>query len=146
MTRSDVFSLAKRSEVMAQIRGKNTEPEVRLRHALFALGLRYRLHVPDLPGRPDLVFPRYRAAVFINGCFWHGHGCDLFKWPKNNRAFWRSKITGNAQRDRRVRRQLTRDGWRTLTIWECSIRRGRAHQIPAVASRVERWLRVTARR
>lgn len=126
---------------MARIGGKNTEPEVQLRRALFALGLRYRLHVRDLPGRPDMVFPRYRAVVFVNGCFWHGHGCRLFKWPKGNSAFWRTKITGNILRDRRVRRRLASAGWRTFTVWECSIRRERAHRLPAVAFRIARNLR-----
>lgn len=144
LAHSDVFTRAKRSQVMARIRGKDTEPEVRLRHALFALGLRYRLHVPGLPGCPDIVFPRYRAVVFVNGCFWHGHRCRLFKWPKNNAAFWREKIAGNISRDQRVRRQLSADGWRTFTVWECSIRRGRAHLVPAVASRIAERVRANS--
>lgn len=138
--RADVFSKAKRSEVMSRIGGKNTKPELQLRRALFALGLRYRLHVKNLPGSPDLVFPRYRVVVFVNGCFWHQHSCRLFQWPKGNRAFWHRKLIQNVRRDQRVRRQLRKLGWRAFTISECQIR-GRSSRLPALASRLSARLK-----
>lgn len=126
---------------MSRIRGKNTKPEIELRKALFALGFRYRLHSKTVPGKPDIVFPRYRAVVFVHGCFWHGHDCHLFKWPRNNRLFWRKKILGNRNRDERVQQQMLDAGWRSLTVWECSIRRVGAARMASVAERVSRWLR-----
>ena len=108
---------------MGRIRGKNTKPEVMLREALYAAGLRYRLHAATIPGRPDIVFPSRRAVVFVNGCFWHGHDCPLFKWPGSNRAFWEAKITANRDRDARVRCQLAAAGWRVAVVWECAVRK-----------------------
>ena len=125
---------------MARIRGKDTRPEVALRKALFALGLRYRIHPSAIPGKPDIVFPRHRAVVFVNGCFWHGHDCHLFKWPKNNAAFWRKKIERNMLRDLQVRQELAAAGWRELTIWECSVRKAPATRFAVVARSVMRWL------
>jgi DNA mismatch endonuclease (patch repair protein) len=93
-----------------------------LRRGLHAAGLRFRLHVRDLPGRPDMVFPRYRAAVFVHGCFWHGHDCPLFKVPETRRDFWSAKIAGNRARDSRNRDALVREGWRVLTVWECALK------------------------
>jgi DNA mismatch endonuclease (patch repair protein) len=107
---------------MSGIRGKNTRPELLIRRQLHALGYRFRLHVRTLPGTPDLVLPRYRAAVNVHGCFWHGHDCRLFKQPSDNRAFWRSKLDGNRTRDRVSEAALARAGWRTATVWECSLR------------------------
>lgn len=118
---ADIVSPAVRSRMMAGIKGKNTAPEVAVRSGLFALGLRYRLHDSSLPGRPDLVFRRYRAVVFVHGCFWHGHTCSKFKWPKQNREFWKKKILGNRKRDLAVRRQLAADGWRIACVWECAL-------------------------
>jgi DNA mismatch endonuclease, patch repair protein len=125
---------------MSRIRGKNTKPEVALRKALFGLGFRYRLHSKKVPGRPDIVFPRHRAVVLVNGCFWHGHDCRLFKWPQGNEAFWRKKIEGNRRRDERVIRELAEAGWRTITVWECSIRRAHPVRVAAVARNIGRWL------
>lgn len=96
---ADVVSRAKRSAMMAGIRGKNTRPELIVRSALFKRGFRYRLHYKGLPGSPDLVSPKYKAVLFVNGCFRHGHDCHLFKWPKSNAAFWKEKLTRNQQRD-----------------------------------------------
>jgi DNA mismatch endonuclease (patch repair protein) len=112
--------------MMAGIRGKHTRPEMVLRRGLHARGFRYRLHVGSLPGSPDLVFPSRRAVIFVHGCFWHGHGCPLFRWPGSRVEFWRAKIEGNAARDAAARAALAAQGWRVLTIWECSLKgRGR---------------------
>lgn len=112
---------------MAAIRGTDTKPELILRRGLHALGLRYRLHSRKLPGKPDLVFPGRRAVIFVDGCFWHGHDCHLFKWPKTRVDFWRIKIGGNIVRDEKVRAALAADGWRVLDVWECTLK-GRERQ------------------
>jgi len=121
----DIVSPATRSRMMSGIRGKDTKPETLLRKALHKAGLRYRLHVARLPGKPDLVLPRYKAAILVHGCFWHMHDCHLFKWPTTRTDFWRDKITGNAARDARNEAELKRQGWRVLTVWECALK-GRA--------------------
>lgn len=107
---------------MARIKGKNTKPELVIRHALHARGLRYLLHDRRLPGRPDLVFPRYKAAVFVHGCFWHGHDCELFRVPGTRPDFWKEKIGRNRIRDGKTMEAIHERGWRTLVIWECSMR------------------------
>jgi DNA mismatch endonuclease (patch repair protein) len=119
---SDVFSPEKRSSVMRSIGRRDTRPEMQLRRLLSANGFRYRLRQPDLPFSPDIVFPSELLAVFIHGCFWHGHACHLFRWPRSNAAFWRSKIERNVQRDLRAESQLAACGWRSLMVWECSFR------------------------
>lgn len=108
--------------MMSGIRATNTKPEMLIRRGLHALGLRYRLHVGGMPGKPDLVFPAKRVAVFVHGCFWHGHDCPLFRWPATRPEFWRAKIAGNIDRDRRARVQLIKDNWRVLEIWECTLK------------------------
>ncbi len=108
--------------MMAGIGPANTKPEMLIRRGLHALGFRYRLHVKGLPGKPDLVFPGRRAAIFVHGCFWHGHDCALFRWPSTREEFWRSKIGGNIARDRRVTAQLLDQGWRVLNVWECALK------------------------
>ncbi len=114
-----------RSRNMARIRDKNTKPELTVRRYLHTSGLRYRLHVPSLAGKPDLVFVRQRICLFVNGCFWHGcpHCADGGRTPKSNQAYWRQKIDGNVQRDRRHARQLQREGWKVLVVWACEISR-----------------------
>jgi DNA mismatch endonuclease, patch repair protein len=108
--------------MMAGIRGTNTKPELAVRRFLHRLGFRYRLHDKRLPGRPDLVLPRYRTAVFVHGCFWHQHpGCRLAAKPGTNVDFWRAKLEGNVARDERVRSQLAESGWKALTVWECEV-------------------------
>lgn len=130
---------------MSRIRGSDTRPEVQFRKGLFALGYRYRLHRRDLPGKPDLVLPKYRAAVLIHGCFWHGHDCHLFRLPKTRRDFWRAKIESNRARDQRVREELIESDWRVLTVWECSMR-GRSRQdFEGLLRSVEAWLRGEAK-
>ena len=117
----DVFTPEKRSAVMASIRSKNTKPEMIVRKRVFAAGFRYRLHARNLPGKPDLVFARYNVAVFVHGCFWHGHKCLNGKLPETNRDFWKEKFTRNIKNDRRVAKALEVKGWKVVTIWECQI-------------------------
>lgn len=125
---------------MGRIRGKNTKPELLVRHALHRRGFRYRLHDRGLPGRPDLVLPKHRAAVFVHGCFWHGHDCPLFRLPGTRREFWEVKIAGNRTRDALVQSQLGETGWRVLTVWECAFRGPGRIGLDAVVDRCESWL------
>lgn len=118
----DVLTPDQRKRNMSRIRGRNTKPEMIIRRGLHAQGLRYRLNTPKLPGRPDIIFSRHRAVIFVHGCFWHGHNCPMFKVPETRRQFWVDKITSNRNRDARVTSSLLQMGWRIATIWECSIR------------------------
>lgn len=104
---------------MAQVRSKNTKPEITVRKAAHALGLRFRIHGTDLPGTPDLVFPRWKTALFVHGCFWHQHNCERARLPKTNVDYWTKKLQRNAQRDKAARQILKRSGWRSAVIWEC---------------------------
>ena len=140
----DIVDAATRSRMMAGIRGSNTRPEVAVRKALHAQGFRYRLHPRDVPGKPDMVFPRHRAAVFVHGCFWHGHDCALFRLPGTRTEFWREKIARNRARDETVRRQLAEQGWRSLVIWECALRGRNAPGLAGVIPDVTEWLRTPA--
>jgi len=108
--------------MMSGIRGKNTRPELQIRSGLHRLGYRYRLHVRNLPGKPDLVFPGRKAVIFVHGCYWHGHDCHLFRLPKTRTGFWKAKIETNRRNDRRAIDALQQDGWRVLTVWECALR------------------------
>lgn len=122
MCMPDKFSRETRSRIMSAIRGKNTTPELAVRRFLHSKGLRFRLHAPGLPGRPDLVFPKYRTVVFVHGCFWHLHqNCRFARMPASNRRFWTAKLSGNRLRDRRKAQALRAAGWRVLTIWECQL-------------------------
>jgi DNA mismatch endonuclease, patch repair protein len=115
----DVFSPSKRSQVMALIRSGDTKPELAIRQVLHRLGYRYRLHDKGLPGRPDLVLPRYRTVVQVRGCFWHGHTCHDGHLPKSRHEYWVPKLAGNVRRDRRNDRALRRMGWNVVGVWEC---------------------------
>ncbi len=120
----DVMTPQQRHICMSHIRSKNTKPEQLVRQALWHLGFRYRLHVKDLPGKPDIVLPKYKVAIFINGCFWHGHeGCKDFVIPKSNTAFWLEKIGKNKERDVRDVTALASVGWKVVTIWECELKK-----------------------
>ncbi|HEY0959458.1 MAG TPA: very short patch repair endonuclease [Novosphingobium sp.] len=141
----DVVDAATRSRMMAGIRGKDTKPELVVRRGLHALGFRYRLHDHLLPGKPDMVLPRWRAAIQINGCFWHGHDCALFRWPGTRQEFWRSKIGRNVERDREVEAALDRAGWRVLTVWECALKGPARIGADAVINGAADWLRSDAR-
>lgn len=116
----DVFTPEKRSEIMSKVKGRDTKPEIRVRKLLHAMGYRFRLHRRDLPGKPDIVLPKYKKVVLVHGCFWHGHrGCKRATMPKTRTEFWREKIDKNKERDRKCGRQLRAKGFRTLTVWEC---------------------------
>ena len=131
---------------MAGIRGEDTRPELIIRHAMFLMGFRHRLgrnyrsegHL--LPGRPDLVYPRYHAVIQVNGCFWHKHGCQLFKWPSTRQEFWREKLSGNALRDRRNQEKLEAMGWRVLTVWECALKGRARRDFLEVINTAANWL------
>jgi DNA mismatch endonuclease, patch repair protein len=132
---TDVHNRVTRSRNMAAIRGMNTTPELVVRKWLHREGFRYVLHDRRLPGRPDIVFPRYRAVLFVHGCFWHQHrGCRYATTPASNAEFWAAKLSANARRDRQVRTQLHRLGWRVLTIWECEV--PKIARIAKVAQRI----------
>ncbi len=118
----DTLTKEQRRRCMSQIRSKNTKPEVLVRKELFRRGYRYRINVSKLPGKPDIVLPKYKTAIFVNGCFWHGHeGCKHFVLPKSNVEYWEAKIRGNQQRDSRIVKVLQDTGWNVITIWECSL-------------------------
>ncbi|QKC92907.1 DNA mismatch endonuclease Vsr [Mesorhizobium sp. NZP2234] len=118
----DIFTQQKRSEVMSRIRGKDTRPEMTVRKYLHSKGLRFRLHGKGLPGKPDLVFARRRAVVFVHGCFWHGHkGCPRAALPTTRQDFWSAKIGATGERDQRTRRKLEENGWTVLVVWQCEI-------------------------
>lgn len=121
---ADVHTPEQRSYNMSRIHSKNTKPEELVRKFLFSQGFRYRKNDARLPGKPDIVLPKYKTVVFVNGCFWHGHeGCRYFVWPKNNAEFWKEKITGNIQRDKRNHHLLEEQGWRVIEIWECELKK-----------------------
>ena len=125
---------------MAGIRGKNTKPEMVIRRGLHRLGFRFLVHDKRLPGKPDLVFPKWQAAIFVNGCFWHGHDCRLFKLPSTRTEFWRDKIASNKRRDAVALRKLDDAGWRALSIWECEMKGRSAEEIESVLQRCRNWL------
>ncbi|MBD3648966.1 MAG: DNA mismatch endonuclease Vsr [Pseudomonadales bacterium] len=136
----DVVDKSTRSRMMAGIKAKETKPEILIRKALHKEGFRYRLHNSNLPGKPDLVFPRYRAVVFVHGCFWHKHGCHLFKWPSTRKDFWKQKIESNAARDQRNVEDLEEAGWKVLRLWECSIKGKFRRPIEEVVATAANWL------
>jgi len=134
--RGDVFSPDKRSEVMRAVKSRDTKPEIALRKALFTKGFRYRLNVRALPGAPDIVLPRYRAIIFVHGCFWHGHDCPRGRRaPKTNAAYWRNKIARNVERDAETIAALQQLGWRVKISWECNLK-----DAPGEANKVAGWL------
>lgn len=137
----DVVDAATRSRMMAGIRAKNTRPELVIRRGLHTLGFRYRLHDRTLPGKPDLVLPRWRAVIQVHGCFWHGHDCALFRWPGTREEFWRQKIVRNVERDHEVEEALDRAGWRVLTVWECALKGPERIGAEATVEAVADWVR-----
>lgn len=119
----DVHDKKTRSYNMSRIKGKDTKPEETVRKYLFSQGFRYRKNDNKLPGKPDIVLPKYRAVIFVNGCFWHKHeGCRYFVWPRSNPEFWKEKIEGNVERDRKKTAELIAAGWRVFVIWECELK------------------------
>lgn len=125
---------------MSRIRSRDTRPELVVRKGLHALGFRYRANDPRLPGRPDLVLPKFRAVILVNGCFWHGHDCHLFRLPGTRRDFWQQKIDANKERDAHNVRLLTEAGWRVMIVWECALKGRTKLPVDAVIPRVADWL------
>lgn len=120
---ADVMTSEQRSRCMAAVKGKDTKPEMIVRKYLFSRGLRFRVQVRKLPGTPDIVLPKYRTAIFVNGCFWHGHeGCKYFRLPKSNVEFWKEKIERNIERDKESMQALLDLGWQVIRVWECELR------------------------
>lgn len=120
---ADVMTPEQRSRCMAAIKGKDTKPELIVRKYLFSRGLRFRVQVRKLPGKPDIVLPKYKTAIFVNGCFWHGHeGCKYFRLPKSNVEFWKEKIERNIERDKESMQALFDLGWKVVRVWECELR------------------------
>ena len=137
----DVLDRQTRSRMMASVRTKDTAPEVAVRKALHGRGFRYRTHVAELPGKPDIVLPKYRAAILVHGCFWHGHDCPMFRLPATRRDFWEAKIRRNRERDADVRVALRVAGWRCLTVWECALRGAEKLDFARLIDDVAAWVR-----
>ncbi len=136
----DVVDASTRSRMMAGIRGANTKPELLIRRGLHRAGFRFRLHVSTIPGRPDIVLPKHNAIVLVNGCFWHGHNCPLYRIPSTRREFWKEKIRQNRLRDRSNLRTYRELGWRVSVVWECAIKGPAQMGHELVIERLQRWL------
>jgi DNA mismatch endonuclease (patch repair protein) len=136
----DIVDIKTRSRMMAGIRGKDTKPEILIRHGLHARGYRYRLHDKKLPGKPDLVMPKYSAVIFVNGCFWHGHDCHLFRIPKSNTDFWKNKISRNKELDGLHTAQLISMGWRVAIIGECALKGKAKLNFEELLDSIETWI------
>jgi DNA mismatch endonuclease, patch repair protein len=142
---ADILTPKQRRLNMSRIKGKDTKPELILRQGLHARGQRYRLHRKDLPGSPDIVFPRYRAAILVHGCFWHGHDCPLFRLPMTRREFWEAKIEGNKARDARAIAGLIAADWRVIVVWECALKGPTRQPVDVVLTEISSWLVSDAR-
>lgn len=127
--------------MMAGIRGKNTKPELVIRRSLFSRGFRFRLHVSKLPSKPDIVLPKYKAVVLVNGCFWHEHDCSLFKWPSTRLDFWKTKIESNKKHDIKSLAELKTRGWRILIVWECAIKGTGRWDKKLLIDSIAEWIR-----
>jgi DNA mismatch endonuclease (patch repair protein) len=141
----DTVDRATRSRIMSAVGRKDTGAELLLRSVLHRAGLRYRLHERSLPGSPDLVFPRFRAVIFVHGCYWHSHGCYRSTVPKSRRKFWADKFAANRARDSRNERLLVENGWRVLIVWECALRGKGAKSTAAIGRGVKAWLKSSSR-
>ena len=135
---SDVHSKEVRSYNMSRIKSKNTKPEELVRKYLFSQGFRYRKNDPGLPGKPDIVLPKYRTIVLINGCFWHHHECMYFRWPESNTDFWKQKINRNVERDQKNINQLEQKGWRVIVVWECELKKNKEHILSELANNIRK--------
>jgi DNA mismatch endonuclease, patch repair protein len=140
---TDIVDKVTRSRMMAGIGPKNTKPELMIRRELHRLGYRYRLHYSQLPGKPDLVLPKHRVIILINGCFWHGHQCHLFKWPSTRPEFWKNKIGRTVIRDAENLEKYANSEWRVLTIWECALKGKNRLESPELIARVSDWIKGT---
>ncbi|MDB5704405.1 MAG: glycosylase [Sphingomonas bacterium] len=137
---ADIVTADVRSRMMAGIRGTNTKPEMLLRKGLHARGVRFRLHDRSLPGKPDIVLPRFRAVILAHGCFWHGHDCHLFKWPSTRPEFWQAKIGRNREVDAIAEAALEEMGWRQAVVWECALKGRTKLPLEEVISTCADWL------
>lgn len=125
-TVADTMTESQRHFTMSQVHSSSTKPELKLRHALWRHGFRYRINAKQLPGKPDIVLPKYRTAIFVHGCFWHGHDeCDKYTVPKTNTEFWTAKVTRNRERDQETWRQLEAKGWFVIIVWECELEKAK---------------------
>lgn len=138
---ADIVPADVRSRMMAGIRSTNTKPELLLRKGLHARGLRFRLHDSALPGKPDIVLPRYRAVILAHGCFWHGHDCHLFKLPSTRPDFWQAKVVRNREVDARSDAALANAGWRQAVVWECALKGRTRLPLNNVIDSCENWIR-----
>lgn len=138
----DVVDVKTRSRMMSGIRAKNTKPELLLRSLLHHQGFRFRLHAKNLPGTPDMVLAKFKAVIFIHGCFWHGHECPIFRWPKTREDFWQEKISRNRANDEKALSALIGSGWRVAVIWECTLRKS-PEAISKTLNGLCEWLRGT---
>jgi DNA mismatch endonuclease, patch repair protein len=133
----DIVTPAKRSEMMAGIRNKNTKPEILVRKILHAAGFRFRLHAKLLPGKPDIILPKHKTAIFVQGCFWHGHDdCPIFRLPKSRTEFWAEKIGTNRLRDTAVKSLLIQQGWKVVYVWECAVKGSKKLAVAALSERL----------
>ncbi len=140
---ADIVDASTRSIMMSRVKGKDTRQEIEIRKRLFAMGFRYRLHNKELPGKPDIVLSKYKAIIFIHGCFWHAHDCPLFRWPSSQKTFWKKKLAGNKQRDIANVASLKKLGWRILLIWECAYRgtgRNKEKEFDTISAEAAKWL------
>lgn len=126
---TDIFSKEKRSDIMSKVKNKDTTPEKTVRKLIYNLGYRYRLHKKDLPGTPDIVFLRKKKAIFVNGCFWHGHNCKRATLPETNKEKWREKVIKNIERDNLCHRALIDMGWKYMIVWQCQIKKSNMEEI-----------------
>ncbi|MFB5191711.1 very short patch repair endonuclease [Alicyclobacillus fastidiosus] len=138
---ADIVSPDDRSRMMGGIKNKNTKPELLIRSGLHKLGFRYHVNYLKLPGQPDLVLPRYRAVIFVHGCFWHRHDCHLFRWPSTREEFWKRKILANVERDKKTVGTLIASGWRVLIVWECAIKGKTRRPVGEVLDECATWLK-----
>jgi DNA mismatch endonuclease (patch repair protein) len=137
---ADIVDSATRSRMMSSIRSGNTKPELLVRKYLFSKGYRFRIHVSSLDGKPDIVLRKYNAAVFVHGCFWHGHNCVLFKWPGTRKEFWKRKIETNKKNDKKAVAALRAKGWRVLVVWECTFKGRNRLPFDKAMNAIEGWL------
>lgn len=134
---TDIVDSKVRSRMMSGIRAKDTKPEMMVRRYLHGLGFRYRLHNRSLPGRPDIVLPKYNTIIFVHGCFWHRHsGCSLAYMPKSNAEAWQKKFESNVNRDKKVWAELTNAGWKVIIVWECSLRKNANKSLEALSNSI----------
>lgn len=140
---ADIVSPEKRSQMMAGIRAKDTKPELLIRRGLHKRGYRYRVCDKRLHGKPDIVLPKYKAAIFVHGCFWHGHDCHLFKLPASRTEFWQAKIAKNRLNDERARSNLLSERWRVLEVWECALRGKSKRDFVTILNQIIDWLQYT---